>query len=122
MNLVHSDREASEAYRRVEANRVNGIDSEWVERDDLAQLCPILDLSADARYPIVGATLQRRGGTARHDAAAWAFARAASDLGVDLIDDCEVEEVVIDAGRACGVRTADGVIAADRVALRRAPT
>ena len=107
-------------YRRVEANRVNGIDSEWVERDALAELCPILDLSSDARYPIVGATLQRRGGTARHDAAAWAFARAASELGVDLIDGCEVEEVLVDDGRGAGVRTADGVIAADRVALATA--
>lgn len=120
VNLIHSDAEAREAFRRVGANRVNGIDSEWVERNELAELCSIVDLSSDARYPIVGATLQRRGGTARHDAAAWAFARAADELGVDLIDGCEVEEVLVDEQRVRGVSTADGVITADRVALAAA--
>ena len=120
VNLVHTEHEAREGFRRIEANRVNGIDSEWLDRDDLAELCPILDLSSKPRYPVLGATLQRRGGTARHDAAAWAFARAADELGVDLIGGCEVEDVLVEDGRVQGVRTADGDIAADRVALATA--
>ena len=120
VNLIHSDHEARATMRRVEANRVNGVDSEWVERDALAELCPIVNLSPDVRYPIVGATLQRRAGTARHDAAAWAFARAADELGVDLIDGCEVEDVIVEDGRVRGVATAEGVIASERVALATA--
>jgi sarcosine oxidase, subunit beta len=120
VNLVHSEHEAREAFRRVEANRVNGVDSEWLERGEVAELCPILDLSSDARYPVFGGTIQHRGGTARHDSAAWAFARAADALGVDLIDNCEVEELVVEDGRVRGVRTADGVIGAGRVALATA--
>ena len=120
VNIVHTEHEAREAFRRIEANRVNGIDSEWLDRDDLAELCPILDLSSGARYPVLGATIQRRGGTARHDAAAWAFARAADSLGVDLIDNCEVEDVLVEDGRVQGVRTSEGDIAAGRVALATA--
>ena len=120
VNVVHSEHEAREAFRRVKANRVNGVDSEWLDRDEVAELCPILDVSSDARFPVIGATLQRRGGTARHDAAAWAFARAADELGVHLIDGCEVEDVLVEDGRVKGVRTADGEIGAGRVALATA--
>ena len=120
VNVVHSEHEAREAFRRVEANRLADIDSEWLERADLAELCPVLDLSADARYQVYGGTIQRRGGTARHDATAWAFARAAAELGVHLIDRCDVEDVLIAGDRVRGVRTTAGVIGAGRVALATA--
>src|SRR2546426_928905 len=68
LNLAHSEADIREGSRRVNANRLNGIDAEWLDRDAVKRLCPILNISADARYPVLGGTLQRRGGGARHDA------------------------------------------------------
>ena len=76
--------------RRVGANRLNGIDAEWLEPAQVAELCPILNVSPEARYPVLGATFQPRGGIARHENVAWGYARAADALGVDLIQGCEV--------------------------------
>jgi sarcosine oxidase subunit beta len=120
VELAHDSDEIREYQRLLNANDVNGVDGEWLDRDDLARLCPILNLSPDIRYPVVGGTLQRRGGIARHDAVAWAYARAADALGVDLIDGCEVTDVLVRHGRADGVMTADGPIHARRVALATA--
>jgi len=117
LNLVHNEADVREGQRRVGANRLNGIDAEWLDRDAVKAFCPILDISPNARYPVLGATLQRRGGVARHDAVAWGFARAADSRGVDIIEDCEVSAIRSAGGRVVGVETTRGDIAADKVAI-----
>ncbi len=117
MNLAHTLADVREGMRRVNANRLSGIDAEWLTPDEIARICPILDLSAEARYPILGATFQPRGGIAKHDHVAWGYARAADALGVDLIEGAEVTGIDIDGGRVSGVRTSRGPIAAGRVAI-----
>jgi sarcosine oxidase subunit beta len=120
LNLAHSHQDVRDSVRRVHANRVAGIDSEWLEPDDLAEFCPLLNLSDEVRFPVLGATLQRRGGTARHDAVAWAYASEADRHGVDLVEHCEVVGVLVEHGRVAGVQTTRGPIRANRVALAAA--
>jgi sarcosine oxidase subunit beta len=103
--------------RVVYANRLAGIDGEWLEPADIREFCPIINLSQEIRLPVVGAALQRRGGIARHDAVVFALARAASGLGVDLIQGCEVTGFEISNGRATGVVTSRGRIAAGVIGL-----
>ncbi|MDQ6883854.1 MAG: sarcosine oxidase subunit beta family protein [Candidatus Dormibacteraeota bacterium] len=117
LNLVHSVGDAREAMRRVNANRLNGIDAEWLSADEVKAFCPIVNVSPDVRYPVLGGTLQQRGGIAKHDYVAWAFARKADEMGVDLIQNCEVTGFDLDGGRVTGVRTSRGSIAAGKVAL-----
>ena len=117
MNLAHSLGDIREGRRRVSANRLNGVDAEWLELDDIARICPIVNLSQDVRYPVLGATFQPRGGIAKHDHVAWAYARGADRLGVDLIQGCEVTGIDVVDGRAVGVQTSRGPIAAGRVAI-----
>src|SRR5690606_31972969 len=105
------------AVRRGNTLRLNGIDSELLDRDAVKKLCPYLDFSANARYPIHGALMQRRGGTARHDAVAWGYARAADSRGVDIIQNCEVTGFLRDGDRIVGVETTRGPIRAKKVAL-----
>ncbi len=95
----------------------NGVDGEWLEPEQVKEICPIVDVSPQPRYPVLGATYQARGGIAKHDRVAWGYARAADALGVDLIQDCEVTGIQVDAGRVTGLRTSRGAIAAGRVAL-----
>ena len=90
LNLVHSPADVDTAMRRGNAMRLNGIDATFVSRDEIAQRIPNLDCSSDARFPIHGGLLQPRGGTVRHDAVAWGYARAADARGVDIIQQCEV--------------------------------
>src|SRR5262245_20678700 len=90
LNLAHTLGDVRASMRRVEANRLSGLDAEWLTPDEVADVCPILNVSPDLRYPVMGATLQRRGGTARHDKVAWAYATRASELGVDIVEHCEV--------------------------------
>ncbi|HEX2151325.1 MAG TPA: FAD-dependent oxidoreductase, partial [Stellaceae bacterium] len=106
--------------RRVNANRLNGIDAEWLDAASVKRFCPILNISRNARYPVLGATLQRRGGVARHDAVAWGYARAADSRGVDIIENCEVTAMRTAAGRVAGVETSRGEIAAGKVAISAA--
>jgi len=120
LNLVHTQQEIRDARRRVFANRLNGIDADYVEPDEIARLCPILDVSPDKRYPVLGATWQPRAGIAKHDHVAWALARRCSELGVDLVENCEVTELLADGDRVLGVRTSRGDIAAGRVGLAAA--
>jgi sarcosine oxidase subunit beta len=120
LNLAHSLHDVREGHRRVHANGVNGVDGEWLEPAAVAARCPVMDVSPDARYPVLGATLQRRGGIARHDAVAWGYARAADRLGVHLVEDCEVLEVLVERGRVAGVTTSRGPIRSPRVALAAA--
>jgi sarcosine oxidase, subunit beta len=100
---------------------MNGVDAELLSRDEVAEWLPLLDMSPDARYPVLGGFLQRRAGTARHDAVAWGYARAADALGVDIIQNCEVTGFLTDAsGRVVGVETSRGRIAAERIGIAAA--
>ena len=89
LNLAHTEQEIRDGVRRVQANVLNGVDAEWLEPAAVAEACPILDVSPNVRYPVLGATYQARGGIARHENVAWGFARGADALGVDLIQGCE---------------------------------
>ena len=115
MMLAHGEAEMEMAARQVNAMRLNGVDSELLGRAAVRKLAPVLDFSAKARFAIHGATFQARGGTARHDAVAWGYARAASALGVDIIEQCEVTGFIREAGRVVGVVTSRGEIRAGRV-------
>jgi sarcosine oxidase subunit beta len=117
LNLAHSLQDVRDSVRRVGANKLNGIDAEWVDAQQVKELCPIVNISPDVRYPVLGATYQPRAGIAKHDYVAWGFARAADALGVDLIQDCEVTGIDTAGGRVTGVRTTRGTIGAGRVAL-----
>lgn len=116
-NLGHSLQDMRDIERRVGANRLNGIDAEVVTAAQIKQAVPLLDTSATARYPVLGASLQRRAGVARHDAVAWGFARAADALGVDIIQQCEVTGINRDGGKVTGVETTRGAIGAKKVAV-----
>ena len=116
LNLGHTLQDMRDIHRRVNANRLNGIDGEVLDAKQVQELVPIMDCSANARYPVLGASWQPRAGIARHDAVAWGFARAADDLGVDLIQQCEVVDILTEDGAATGVSTKQhGVIKADRI-------
>ena len=117
VSLAHSQHEMQALRRRVYAIKLNGIDSEFLTPAQLKEWCPIIHVGPEARYPIVGASLQRRGGTARHDAVAWGFARAADARGVDIIQNCEVTGLRIENGRVAGVETTRGAIGARKVAI-----
>jgi sarcosine oxidase subunit beta len=118
MNLAHDLGDVRSSVRRVEANRLNGVDAEWLTAEEVASFCPIVNISPDVRYPVLGATLQRRGGVARHDKVAWGYATAASNLGVDIVEHSEVTGFVSGAGdRVEGVETTRGTIRANRTAL-----
>ncbi|MCO5080335.1 MAG: sarcosine oxidase subunit beta [Rhizobiaceae bacterium] len=118
MMLAHSVHDTQVLKRHVHANRLNGIDNEWLTPEQAKEFCPPLNISRHARYPVVGATLQRRGGTARHDAVAWGYARGASARGVHIIQNCEVTGVRRAAdGRMAGVETTKGFIGARKVGV-----
>ena len=98
-----------------------GVDNEWLTPEEAKAFCPILNISPDIRFPVVGAALQRRGGTARHDAVAWGFARAASAHGVDIVENCEVTAIRRDpSGRVSGVETTRGPMAAKTIGVAAA--
>jgi sarcosine oxidase subunit beta len=115
--LAHGPSQVDVLARRGNIMRLNGIDAELLERGEVIRLLPYLDYSAQARFPIWGGLLQRRAGTARHDAVAWGYARAANALGVDIIEHCEVTGFDIRDGRVLGVKTCRGHIAAGRTAI-----
>ena len=120
LNLFHSDAQRDAAARRGNAMRMHGVDAELLDRDDVRRIVPFLDFD-NARFPIYGGLYQGRGGTARHDAVVWGFARAASDLGVDIIQNCEVagflREGDRDDARVIGVETSRGAIRAPRIGM-----
>ncbi|MER6285955.1 MULTISPECIES: sarcosine oxidase subunit beta family protein [Streptomyces] len=120
LNLAHTLQDVREGVRRVNANRLNGVDAEWLEPDEVAKVCPILNVSSRTRYPVLGATFQPRAGIAKHDHVAWALARRADELGVDLIQGCEVTGFLKDGDRVVGVDTNRGRIHAGRVGLAAA--
>jgi heterotetrameric sarcosine oxidase beta subunit len=115
-NLYHSDAQRDAFARRGNAMRLNGVEAELLDRGQVRAMLPFLDYD-NARFPIHGALLQRRGGTARHDAVVWGYARAADRRGVDIIENCEVTGLVIRNGRIVGVETTRGSIRAAKVGL-----
>ena len=118
--LAHSRHDLDAMSRWANAMRMNGIAAELLTRAQVGELAPALDLSPRARLPVLGGFAQRRAGTARHDAVAWGYARAASALGVDIIQNCEVVDFIKENGRVAGVDTNRGRIRAERVAIAAA--
>jgi sarcosine oxidase subunit beta len=120
LNLDHTLGDVRGSVRRVNANRLNGVDAEWLDPQQVKEVVPILNTSQDIRYPVLGATYQPRAGIAKHDHVAWALARKADELGVHIIQNCEVTGVIVENGRAVGVETTRGRINAGKVALAAA--
>jgi sarcosine oxidase subunit beta len=120
MMLAHTLHEVQVIKRHVHANRAHGVDNEWLTPQAAKDFCPPLNIG-DMRYPVLGAALQRRGGTARHDAVAWGFARAADSLGIDIIENCEVTGIRRDAfGAVDAVQTSRGLIRTRKVGVAAA--
>ncbi|HQT86030.1 MAG: sarcosine oxidase subunit beta [Acidiphilium sp. 37-64-53] len=118
MMLSHNVHDEQVFKRHVHANRLNGVDNEWLSPDQAKSFCPPLNIAPGMRHAVTGAALQRRAGTARHDAVAWGYARAADALGVDIIQNCEVTGIDRDAsGRVSGVQTSRGAIATRRLGI-----
>jgi len=116
LNLFHSDAQRDAYVRRGNAMRLHGVDAELLDAAAVHRMAPLLDFE-NARFPIKGGLLQRRGGTVRHDAVAWGYARAASSLGVDIIQNCEVTGFIRQAGRITGVETTRGEIRAAKIGM-----
>jgi sarcosine oxidase subunit beta len=118
MMLAHTVHDVQVLKRHVHANRCNGVDNEWLTPAEAKAFCPPLNVEANIRYPVLGAALQRRGGTARHDAIAWGYARAADALGVDIIENCEVTGIRRGAkGGVEALETTRGPIRTSRVGV-----
>ena len=121
MMLAHNVHDVQIFKRHIHSNRLNGIDNEWLTASQAKEFCPPLNIAPDARYPVMGAALQRRGGVARHDAVAWGYARGAAARGVDIIQNCPVTAIRRDpTGKVIGVETARGFIRAKKVAVSAA--
>jgi sarcosine oxidase subunit beta len=115
LTIAHSEHEMKEMSRRVHAIRLNGIDSDILSPKQIKAFVPIMNMAQSIRYPVMGGFLQKRGGTARHDAVAWGYARAADDLGVDIIQNCEVTALRRSGRRISGIETTKGVIKTSKV-------
>jgi sarcosine oxidase subunit beta len=120
LNLAHTLQDVRDSMRRIYANRLNGVDAQWLTAEEVAAFCPIVDVSPTVRYPVLGGTLQPRAGIAKHDHVAWAFARKADEMGVDLVQNCEVTGFLRDGDRVVGVQTSQGPIRAGSVAMAAA--
>jgi heterotetrameric sarcosine oxidase beta subunit len=116
LNVFHSDPQRDAFARRGNAMRLHGVDAELLDREQVRALVPLVDLD-NARFPVRGGLFQPRGGTVRHDAVAWGYARAADSRGVDIIQNCAVTGFRIENGRVVGVVTEKGFIGAKKVAL-----
>jgi len=116
LNLGHTLQDMRDIERRVNANRLNGIDGVVLNTAEVKKIVPIINDSQDIRYPVLGASWQATAGVARHDAVAWGFARGADSFGVDLIQQCEVLDIVTEEGAVVGVKTTQGFIGAKKVA------
>jgi sarcosine oxidase subunit beta len=118
MMLAHNHHDEQAFRRHIYANRLAGIANEWLTPEQAKEFCPILCIDRDIRYPVLGAALQRNGGTARHDAVAWGYARAASMRGVDILENCEVKAIRRDAaGAVSGIETTRGEIATKKIGV-----
>ena len=119
LNLFHSDPQRDAFARRGNAMRIDGVDAELLDREQVRRMYPFFDFD-NARFPIRGGLLQRRGGTVRHDAVAWGFARGADSRGVDIIQNCAVTGIRIENGRVAGVDTTRGFIGCKKLGLAAA--
>ena len=118
MMLAHNVHDVQVFKRHIHANRLNGVDNAWLTPEEAKEFCPPLNISKSARYPVMGAALQRKGGTARHDAVAWGYARKAHAMGVHIIQNCEVIGINRGAdGAVTGVETTRGTIGAKKVGV-----
>jgi len=117
MNLAHNQHDVRELKRRTHANRLNGIDCEWLEREQVKEFCPIINCSPNIRYPVMGSTLQKRAGTARHDAVAWGYARGADSMGVDIVQNCEVIGIKRKGDSIEGLQTTKGFIKTAKIGV-----
>ena len=119
--LAHNIHDVQSFKRHIHSNRLNGVDNRWLTTQECKDYCPPLNISPDARYPVMGGALQERAGTARHDAVAWGYARAAAARGVDIIQNCPVTAIRRNPdGSVAGVDTAKGFIKAKKVAVSAA--
>ena len=116
LNICHSDAQRDAYARRGNAMRIHGVDAELLDAQGVRRVAPFLEFE-DARFPIKGGLLQRRGGTARHDAVVWGYARGADQRGVDIIQNCEVTGIRIEGGKVLGVETTRGFVGAAKVGL-----
>ncbi len=117
VSVCHSDAEMEVAARTVNAMQINGVDAELYSADDVRRVAPLLNFSPGARFPVHGGVWQGSAGTARHDAVAWGYARAASRLGVDIVQNCEVVAFIVEGGRCRGVETSLGAIRSERIGM-----
>jgi len=117
MNVAHTLHDVRELKRRWHANRLNDIDCEWLNTNEVKKFCPVINISPNIRYPVLGATLQRRAGTARHDAVAWGYARGADAMGVDIIQNCEVTNINVSNGQVTGIETTKGTIKSNKIGV-----
>ena len=120
MNLAHNQHDVRELKRRTHANRLNGINCEWLDTKQVKEFCPIINCSPDIRYPVMGSTLQKRAGTARHDAVAWGYARGADSMGVDIIQNCEVKGIKRKGDNIEGLETTKGYIKTAKIGVAAA--
>ena len=119
--LAHTVHDVQVFKRHVFANQAAGVDNEWLTAEQCKEFCPPLNISPNIRYPVVGGALQRRGGTARHDAVVWGYARAADAMGVDIIQNCAVTGIRRDASGAVeGFQTEKGFIRTKKVGVSAA--
>lgn len=119
--LAHNVHDIQSFKRHIHSNRLNGVDNRWLTTQECKDYCPPLNIAANARYPVMGGALQERAGTARHDAVAWGYARAAAARGVDIIQNCPVTAIRRNPdGSVAGVETAKGFIRAKKVAVSTA--
>ena len=117
INLAHSDAQMNAYTRRGNSMRLNGIDAVLLGREEVKKLVPMLDFSENVRFPIFGGLMQPSGGTARHDAVAWGYARQADSMGVDIIQHCEVTGFDVANGKIKGIKTSRGNIKAKKIGL-----
>ena len=119
--LAHNVHDVQSFKRHVYSNRLNDVDNQWLNPEECKEFCPPLDISSSRRYPVMGGALQMRAGTARHDSVAWGYARAASKLGVDIIQNCEVTGIRRDTlGNVAGVETAKGYLKSKKIGVSAA--
>ena len=118
MMMAHNVHDVQVTQRHLHANRLNGVDNQWLSPEEAKAYCPPLNISKTSRYPVMGAALQRKGGVARHDAVAWGYARKAASMGVHIIQQCEVTGINRDAsGAVTGVETSRGTINSKKVGV-----
>lgn len=115
--VSHTEMQMEIAARLVNAMQINGVDAELFTAEQVRRVAPLLNFDPTARYPVHGGVWQGRAGIARHDAVAWAYARAADRQGVHIVQNCEVLDFLIEGGRCTGVETSLGIIRADSVGL-----